>query len=450
MTRPSPSRRPLATAGTITGPVPKTLAGTAWLAGARVRNPSLFARYRFLKQSESWPLDRLQAYQVAECRRLLEFVATYSPYYREQFRRVGFSPDRFRSLADLQRIPSIDKDQLLAHNQPIHTQYPFRRLFHCETSGTSGQVLKFRRNERWDSGNRAAVLRGYSWYGVAPWARNGYLWGYNFEPRQAAKTRLLDRLQNRFRLFSYDRAEIEAFARKLRTAEYLHGYSSMIYELAKVINRTPSLPRPRALKLVKGTSEKIYDTYQPEARAAYGCPITSEYGAAETGIIAFACRYGRMHMHMEGCIVEQEDGEILATNLLSYSFPVLRYRLGDQIRLAPEPLTCGCGLAHPVIDEVLGRVGKSVLGAEGAYPSLSFYYVFKNLALQHNVELNYQAVQRERGRLELRIEQCAEDKANLIRAELHKYFRDDVQVELQFGATLHTFDGKLRDFISQI
>ena len=41
------------------------------------------------------------------------------------------------------------------------------------------------------------------------------------------------------------------------------------------------------IKMVKGTSEKIYESYQEEIQKAYGCRIISEYGATESGIIAF-------------------------------------------------------------------------------------------------------------------------------------------------------------------
>ena len=34
-----------------------------------------------------------------------------------------------------------------------------------------------------------------------PWDRNGYLWGYNIDRKKTLKTKILDRLCNRFRMF---------------------------------------------------------------------------------------------------------------------------------------------------------------------------------------------------------------------------------------------------------
>src|SRR5690606_4032961 len=116
--------------------------------------------------------------------------------------------------------------------------------------------------------------------------------------------------------------------------------------VAKAINRNPDIDPLTNLKLVRGTSEKIFEKYQQEAVQAFGRRIVSEYGAAESGIIAFECAEGSMHVNMETCIVEVENGEILVTNLVSRSFPIIRYRLGDYIELDTHT-KCLCGREHP-------------------------------------------------------------------------------------------------------
>lgn len=68
---------------------------------------------------------------------------------------------------------------------------------------------------------------------MKPWEKNGYFWGYNIAFKRKIRTKFLDFLQNRFRLFSYGDKEIEKFTKKLEKASFLEGYSSMIYEVAK-------------------------------------------------------------------------------------------------------------------------------------------------------------------------------------------------------------------------
>ena len=203
--------------------------------------------------------------------------------------------------------------------------------------------------------------------------------------------------------------------------------------------------------MVCGTSEKIFDTYQKEAVEAYGCKIISEYGAAEAGVIAFECPHGHMHINMEGVFAEEIEGEIIVTNLVARSFPVIRYKLGDYVEFEDESFECPCGMKHLVIKDVLGRVGKVVYGEQNTYPSLTFYNIFKNLALQNKLELNYQAVQNKKGEVSLFIQQKLNaDDEILLQKEYKKYFREDVSVEVISGHSLNMHQGKFRDFISTL
>ena len=157
---------------------------------------------------------------------------------------------------------------------------------------------------------------------MKPWDRNGYFWGFNFSKKEGLKTTVLDFLQNRFRLFNFKDKQLKMFVKKLSTSVYVHGYSSAIYETAKKINRQ-ELKKPVHLKMVKGTSEKIFESYQSEIQQAFGQKMISEYGAAETGIIAFECPKGAMHINMEGVLVEEINDEIIVTNLQLNSFPII-------------------------------------------------------------------------------------------------------------------------------
>ncbi len=418
--------------------------------GERLRNPSIAARFHFLKASEKWPLASLEAYQLKKLQELVSVAYANSTYYKNSFDVFGVKPSDIRSLEDLKKLPFISKSDLLVHNKDIHTNHKFKKYFQANTSGTSGESLKFRREESADSFNRAAIYRGYSWHNVKPWERNGYFWGYNFSEMAVLKIRMLDSLQNRFRIFNYRKESIDFFITKLKKAKFLHGYSSMIYETAKIIN-SQNLQKPINLKMVKGTSEKIFESYQEEIQKAFGLRMISEYGAAETGIIAFECLNGNMHLNMEGVIVEEIDHEIVVTNLQMQAFPIIRYKLGDYIKLAPETTICECGMQHVIIEEVTGRIGQTVYGKNNTYPSLYFYYIFKNLASKQSLLLTYQVVQKEKGKLIFLIEQRL-DGAQLIHLEneIAVYFKNDMEFTIAFDQNLTAHHQKLKSFISNI
>jgi phenylacetate-CoA ligase len=420
-----------------------------YVIGIRARNPIINDNYRFLVESQKWNIGQLREYQLARLKVLLRHAYQYSRFYQDKFDSIHIHPDDIVALDDLKRLPVLTKDELLQNAGQIQITSGDEKLFYSETSGSTGKPLVFYRNLDWDAWHRASIYRGYSWYNVKPWERNGYLWGYNFALKKRIKTRFLDSFQNRFRLFSYRDHEIDSFIKKLRHASFLGGYSSMIYEIAKYIN-THGIRPLENLKLVKGTSEKIFDQYQSEACEAFGRKITSEYGAAEAGIIAFEPPCGNMHINMETVIVEEEEKQIIVTNLVSKSFPIIRFKLGDYIELDTQT-ECGCGMHRPIIREVIGRIGKVIRGRNNQYPSLTLYYVFKNLAMEHNLILNYQAVQKEQGKLEVAIEnELSVPATEKLLAEFRKYFTDDLDVFIRDKADLKSSNKKKADFISEL
>jgi phenylacetate-CoA ligase len=423
-----------------------------WHLGVYIRNPALLSIYKELKKSETYSLNTLEKNQFIKIKEILFFAETHSKFYKKLFEEINFNVESdFITTEDLKKIPILNKTDLIKHNDSIQTDYKFKKLFASATSGTSGQVLKFQKDEYWDSFNRASIMRGYSWYNVNLWDKNGYFWGYNIDSKKRFKIRLLDYLQNRFRLFSYNNESIKDFVAQLKSATYLSGYSSMIYEVAKIINLENINTSKFNLQMIKGTSEKIYDSYQTEVYKAFGLKMISEYGAAESGIITFECPEGNMHVNMEGVYVEEILGEIVVTNLVAKSFPIIRYKLGDYITMKSKEFKCPCGMKHNVIESVNGRVGKLIKGAKEVYPSFTFYYVFKNLALVHKLVLNYQIHQYELGVLTVLLEQDLNtDQLEKLNEEFKKYFKDDMLIKIKCNAKLHEMNGKFKDFISNI
>ncbi|MFB2726380.1 phenylacetate--CoA ligase family protein [Shewanella mangrovisoli] len=417
--------------------------------GVSKRNPSFKEKFDSLKKTDFAERAELDILVKNKLQNLLLFSQQYSNFYREIFNRNGIIlSENFDPFDVLSRLPTVTKYDLITSNKLIDTtiSFPFKKTFFSETSGSSGEPLTFLKNEEWDSANRAAIARGMSWYGVEFSDRNGYFWGYSFSKLQIVKTKFFDYLLNRFRLFSYNDEDIEAFMSKAEKAVYIHGYSSMIYEVARRANLKGI--QLSNIRFVKGTSEKIYAHYNDEALKAFGRKIISEYGAAEAGIIAFECPEGRMHINEENCLVEVLDEKIVVTNLDSLSFPIIRYELGDFVTLSEEQ--CPCGRNHKVIGEVLGRVGKNIHGKENKiFPSLTLYYIFKRLALECGYIVNYRAEQHEIGKLVFYLEGDVNQDVNHKILDFAKsYFSNSIDVELKNQSVIHSKNKKLKDFES--
>ena len=110
------------------------------------------------------------------------------------------------------------------------------------------------------------------------------------------------------------------------------------------------------------------ETLGPAVRGAveraFGCTLRNSYGASEFLPIAWECPQHALHVNADWVILEPVDKchqpvtpgtlshTVLLTNLANRVQPLVRYDLGDRLRMPATP--CRCGSALPVI-EVLGR-----------------------------------------------------------------------------------------------
>jgi phenylacetate-CoA ligase len=98
--------------------------------------------------------------------------------------------------------------------------------------------------------------------------------------------------------------------------------------------------------------------------AGFSCRVRNDYGASEAMSLGYECQQGQLHLHADWMILEPVDknyqpvapGEIshtvLLTNLANRLQPLVRYDLGDSIRMSPA--ACACGSRLPVF-QVQGR-----------------------------------------------------------------------------------------------
>ncbi len=431
---------------------------TIYIIGSRIRGTPVIPYLRDLEESQWWDIESVREYQISKLRDLLAHADKYSTFYRKIFEQHGFDTS-VGSLADLEKLPAVGKNDIRNNLPEIQNNGTGGKLVLSKTSGSTGEPLKFYRGSEWDAQHRAAVARGYGWYGVHPWTRSGLLWGLPSGKKAIIKTRAGDVLQNRFREKRFDLSgeTLESFYKSLSKAGFLEGYSSMIYELARYINTYHPDEKALSLSLVKGTSEKIYPHYNTESLKAFGRRMTSEYGSAETGIIAFECPEGNMHINSEHVIVEEDDGEIIVTNLLSHSFPFIRYRLGDHISMAGD-ITCPCGRQGPIISEITGRIGKKIYGSSGnEFPSLTVYYIINALHEDFPGLSRLQALQDSGGRLDFRAVLDGDPDSRMI-SELgerlgtliEEYYRSDIDAQLIPVESIVDEGDKKLDFISRV
>jgi phenylacetate-CoA ligase len=412
-----------------------------YLFGTFFVNKKIFSHLKELQKSEYWSDSKLDSLQNYRLKKLLKHAFETTEYYKEKYKEFDLEEINIKNL---NKLPLLSKESLLQnHNKMYSSNYMKSELILSETSGSTGDAFVFYRDKEWDAAHRAAIWRGIKQHDVEPYDKNIYLWGFIYKPLLKYKIRILDFFQNRFRIFNFTNEGFINTLKKAKGVRFISGYSSVINKLAEISIEKGIVFED--IKMIKGTSEKIYSNYQDNSQKAFGLPIISEYGAAETGIISYTCPEGKDHVIRENIIIEVVNGRAVITNLHSFSMPIIRFELGDYIELSDE--NCKCGRHSQVVADILGRVGVDIFGKKFQYPSLTLYYIFKELALVHDIKLSYSGQQHIKGKLKLIIfEEISRDIKTLI-IEISKNYMPDMEIDVIVDM-LKNRTNKLKDFES--
>lgn len=108
--------------------------------------------------------------------------------------------------------------------------------------------------------------------------------------------------------------------------------------------------------LATTAGESLSPAQRAMIESTLGCRILEGYAASEVPALSVACRHGRLHLNADWNLVEPVDADlnavpvgelsqtVLVTNLANRVQPVIRYDLGDRVRVHPDPCPCG----HPL------------------------------------------------------------------------------------------------------
>jgi phenylacetate-CoA ligase len=329
---------------------------------------------------EEWSTGRWEAWREERLAMVLNRAATRVPYYREQWavrRRRG---DR-ASWEVLANWPILEKDALRENPRAfLADDRDCRRMFHEQTSGTTGKPLEiWRKRSTVEALYALAGARTRVWHGIPAGARWARLGGQLVTP--VAQRRppfwVWNAAMRQLYMSSYHLAPdllshyLDALARY--RIQFLAGYTSSLVALAEAALREG---RNDLLMLAAFTNaEPVREEQRRVIAEAFGCEVRETYGMAETVAAASECPAGRLHLWPEVGVVEVQDGdspapplrsgELICTGLLNADMPLIRYRVGDRGRLAPEAERCDCGRSLPLLGGIDGRTTDLLITRDG-------------------------------------------------------------------------------------
>ena len=333
----------------------------------------------------------LQRLREAEAlKRIIAFAATKVPYYRDLLAAHRLVAGDFSSIADLHRLPLLDKLTVRHNEQRLRPPKLPRgeRLYgQFSSSGSTGAPIHIFQTLRSNRMFSVLAQRGYRWFRYDPMGTLAFIRLANQLPRRRRQeenpdgaTLRLDHWRYAGRFFETGpwlgfnvtnpvEAQIAWLARE--RPRYLATYSETLEHLCMA---TGGVTPADSIEATMAISEQLTPSMRRHVERTFGAPVSQNYGLNEIGLVAVRCAAGRYHSHSEHCLVEIVDdkgqpappgnrGRIVVTAINNFAMPLLRYDTDDMAEAVAGP--CPCGRTLPAFGEIMGRYSRIAYLPEG-------------------------------------------------------------------------------------
>ena len=336
---------------------------------------AMLPRYGIL----DWKVDRLpgealRTLQSERLRAMVRYVWEETPFWRAKMETAGVAPDDIAGIEDVAKLPTCDKAELLA-DQAAHPPFgsyvgiPRTHWFKTTaTSGTTGRPLKrvyserdwnyvldrFRRNPQLGPGDVVMIL-----------GPTDGLIGPTVSAATAERSGAMAILAGRYDTDAKIRMLIEM---KPTLVSGTASYLLHLIERARSMGVDLREAEVRTLSSV-GEPGAAHPATRARLEEGWGAVVRDGFGMTELFPIGGSCPHSPdIHVASDMTLVEVRDletgkealpseaGELVVTNLVGDSQPLLRFRSGDLVRRA-EGAACACGFTGTrLAGGVLSRV----------------------------------------------------------------------------------------------
>jgi len=448
----------------MTGLYTRVAAGLLFPLHERLKGHRSVALRRELERTQWLSPAELDTLRAGRLKRFIADVYRHVPYYRRVMDERGIRPEDIAGVADLQRLPLLDKPTIRASIDSLRADdaAPLSRF---NTGGSSGQPLVFYIGKARVSHDVAAKWRATRWWGVDIGDPEIVVWGSPIELGAQDRMRALrDRLL-RTRLvpaFELSPANLDRFVEAISRfrPRMLFGYPSSLALIARHAEALGRRMSDLGVRVAFVTSERLYDDQRADIERVFGCPVANGYGGRDAGFIAHACPRGSLHISAEDIIVEIVDpdghalpagqtGEIVVTHLATRDFPFIRYRTGDVGALGGEPCPCGRGL--PVLARLDGRTTDFIVASDGTIMhGLALIYVLRDMPGIDAFKIEQETLHHTRVSITAQ-QPLSEDRKAQISAQFRERLGRDVRVDVdQVERIARETSGKFRYVVSRV
>jgi phenylacetate-CoA ligase len=332
---------------------------------------------------EYYSQDQWIKYQNEQLQKILVHAFTSVPFYINQLDKISLTLEGIKSMTidTLHKLPILTKTELkefgtttlLSENLEPRGEF----LHSSGSTGTPTKILySFRMHQRYFSIFESRI--NY-WSGLNHKVPRGVIGGRRIIREGINKGPFyrynIFEKQTYFSAYHISKETVQDYVDGMvkNKVEYMTGYASANYFLARFIEEA-GIKAPK-LRAVLTSSDKLTQEMRDTFRRVYDCETHDSYNGVEACNLISECEFGSLHIVPDVGIVEVlnkknepcklgEVGEVVSTGFLNYDQPLIRYKMGDLIRLSKKQ-NCKCGRNMPVVDEIVGRLEDVVIGLDG-------------------------------------------------------------------------------------
>lgn len=429
---------------------------------ARLRYGGQHKRYlEELLRTQHASESELKALQDENLRLLIRHCYENVPYYSLLLRELKLTPNDFRGVNDLRKLPLLQKETVRKQPELFQARnYSNSRCEVVNTSGTTGTTLQIRVDVEGRRRNYAFFNRLKLWADVNTSARNATFGGRTIVPVcQLRDPFWRYNLSTNTLLFSSYHIREENMASYLAklyswAPELIDSYPSSVFLLAQYARAHKVLaPGPKAIIT---SSETLLPDQRQLISSVFRCKVFDQYGSAEQVCFISQCEFGSYHVHPEFGVVEflpynSERSDvglrIVATGFTNWAMPLLRYETGDLA--VPASHKCNCGREFHTLERIVGRVDDLVITPDGRRIG-RLDPVFKGLHTIRQAQIIQESLERIRVRIVPGEGFCRADQESIQR-ELEQRVGKDMEYVFEIvGEIAVGPGGKFRAVISRV
>lgn len=271
----------------------------------------------------------------------------------------------------------LTKDIIRKNPESFFSTTHRQKIFRKGTGGSTGAPLVYFTTNEAQSFMWAGILLSWETLGYQLGEKVAFVAGTSLAKNDIKHTIFYHLLNvTTYSAYHLNDADIKTYLAHIKKTKtrLIYGYATAVNSLAEYIIKNGAIEFPY-LRGVVTTAEILSDKHRDNISQAFNVKVHNQYGCNEAGISAFECDFGNMHyINTATSLALDQNGNVLATNLVNKAYPMIRYFTGDKFSLLDGEI-CPCKRGYPIMANFMGRTCDMVVDNRNMVMHSAFFNV---------------------------------------------------------------------------